>query len=96
LERVGLFEQNKPSPNVKIVIFRKYSFERLIQSSQGNNALDPAASNTDGFLQRDTCIPSTLPNRPTWSNRAYDLQENFLSKTNSIVTWKQCARCCTF
>jgi hypothetical protein len=41
------------------MIFRKYSFEKVTQFSLGNNALDVPASNTDDFLSRDTCVPST-------------------------------------
>jgi hypothetical protein len=65
--------------------------------------LDASSSNIDGFVWRDRCISTTQLNRPIWSNRAYlhleiyDFQEVFLSKTNSILTGKQClfAPACT-
>jgi hypothetical protein len=50
---------------------------------------------TDGFLWRDTCVSSTLLNRPIWnedSPQKPKLQEVFLSQTNSVLTGKQCAR----
>jgi hypothetical protein len=34
----------------------KYSFEKLIQFSQGNNVLDAPTSNPNGSLSRDTCV----------------------------------------
>jgi hypothetical protein len=33
----------------------------------GNNVLDAAASNIDGFLWRDTCVSSNQLNRLVWS-----------------------------
>jgi hypothetical protein len=59
------------------------------------------ASNTDGFLSRDTCVSSTQLNMPILNKMSLhlenpDLQEVFLSKTNSILTGKQCARSYTF
>jgi hypothetical protein len=38
------------------MILRKYSFKKVTQFSQGNNALDFAASNIEGFLWRDKCV----------------------------------------
>jgi hypothetical protein len=35
---------------------KKYSVLKLTQFSQGNNVLHALASNTDGFLLRDTCV----------------------------------------
>jgi hypothetical protein len=60
------------------------------------------ASKIDGFLLRDTCISSTHLNRPIGANRDYlhlenwDFQDVLLSKTNSVVTEKQCATCSSF
>jgi hypothetical protein len=79
--------------------FRKYSFLKLTQLSQGNNGVDDPASNTDCFLWRDTCVSSTQLNRPIRTRRAYHhlekstWQEVFCSKTNSTLTGKQCAGC---
>jgi hypothetical protein len=44
---------------LKIMIFRKYSFQKLTQFTLGNNALGVPSSNMDGFLSRDSCVPST-------------------------------------
>jgi hypothetical protein len=52
-------EQNKPLSTFKTMICRKYSFQKLILFLPENNVLDAPASNTDGFLLRDTCVPST-------------------------------------
>jgi hypothetical protein len=51
---------------MKTMIWRKYSFQKLTQFTQGNNVLDAAASNTDGFVLRDTYVSSTQLNRPIW------------------------------
>jgi hypothetical protein len=45
--------------NLKVLGFRKYSYPKLTQFSQANNVLDAPASNTDGFLSRNTCLSST-------------------------------------
>jgi hypothetical protein len=39
--------------------FRKYSFQKLTQFSQGNNVLDALGSNTDGFLSSSSSVSST-------------------------------------
>jgi hypothetical protein len=73
------------------MICRKYSFQTASLFAQINNMLDAPASNTDGFLLRDTCLSSTWLNRsicnkmrlcPAWklSLRTYSFQ-----KTNSIL-----------
>jgi hypothetical protein len=60
--------------------------------------LDANASDTYGFLSRDTCVSSSQLNRAIWIKRAYlhfekpNLQAVFLSKTNSVLTGKECAR----
>jgi hypothetical protein len=46
---------------------RKYSFQKLTQSSHGNNMLDAPACNTDGFLLRYTCVSSPQLNSPIWN-----------------------------
>jgi hypothetical protein len=57
-------KRNEPFYILKTMICRKYSFQKLTQLSQGNNVLDVPASNTDGFLLKDTCVSSTQLNRP--------------------------------
>jgi hypothetical protein len=49
---------------------RKYSFPKLTQFSQGENALDSPASNIDGILYRDKCVSSTYLNRSIWSKQS--------------------------
>jgi hypothetical protein len=50
----------------------------------GNNALDTPATKNDGFLWNDTCVSSTVLNRPIWNKMSlspvqmYDLQKVFL------------------
>jgi hypothetical protein len=40
---VGLFGKNEAISNMKILIFRKYSFQKLTQFTQGNNVLYAAS-----------------------------------------------------
>jgi hypothetical protein len=40
---------------------------KLTQFSQGNKVLDAPVSITDGLLSKDTCVSSTLLNRPIWN-----------------------------
>jgi hypothetical protein len=79
------------------VICRNYSFQKLIQLSKGNNVLDATASSIHAFLCRGTWISLTQLNSPNGPNTAYllletpKIQEVFLSKTNTVLTGKQCA-----
>jgi hypothetical protein len=52
----AFLEQYGPYYNLKTMICKKDSFQKVAQLSQGNNVLEDAASNIDGFLQRDTCV----------------------------------------
>jgi hypothetical protein len=52
-------QQTQPISILKSIICWKYSFQKLTQLSLGNNAIDTAAFNTDGFLSRDTFVPAT-------------------------------------
>jgi hypothetical protein len=61
-------EQMEPVSKLKIMICRKYSFQKPMQLSQRDNVLDAPASNIDSFLQRDTCVSSTELNRPLEQN----------------------------
>jgi hypothetical protein len=49
---------------------RKYFIQKLTPFSKGINLLDAAASNIDGFLQRDTWVLWTLLSVPTWSKES--------------------------
>jgi hypothetical protein len=51
-------DQNEPFPTLKVMISRKYSFQKLTQFSQENNVLDASPLNTDGVHSRGTCISS--------------------------------------
>jgi hypothetical protein len=46
-----------------------YSFQKLSLFSQGNNVLDAAASNINGYLWRDPCVSSSQPNGPIYSKQ---------------------------
>jgi hypothetical protein len=79
------------------MICKTYSFQKLNHFSQGNNVLDITASNTNGFLFRDTCVSLTQLNRICGTNKAYlnfeklNLQESIPLKTISVLTGSQCA-----
>jgi hypothetical protein len=102
LSWIGLFVQNQSFPNLKMIILRKYSFQKQIQFSKGNNLLDDTPSNTDGFLWRDTVFFQLTQiglfgaNRVCLHLQTPKLQEILLSRANSILTGKQCARCSCF
>jgi hypothetical protein len=72
------------------MFFWKHFFQKLTEFTLGNNVLDAPASNTDGFVWRDTCVPSNKQNRPIWRNKAYlhldtpNLQELFLEKLSKF------------
>jgi hypothetical protein len=44
--------------------------QKLTQFSYENNVLDAVVVNVDGFVLRDTFVPSTQLNRPTWHKTA--------------------------
>jgi hypothetical protein len=70
--------------------------------TKGNNMLDVPYSIVDGFLLRDIFVSSIQLNMPLWSKARVSTLENpdgqavFLSKTDSLLTGKQCARFPTF
>jgi hypothetical protein len=59
-------QETQPISTLKLLSCRKYSSQKLIQFSQGNNVLNSPASNTRGFLSRDTFVSSTQPNMPIY------------------------------
>jgi hypothetical protein len=95
------FEKTEPICTLKHLSCKKFSLQKLIQYLQGNNVLDAPASNTDGFLSRDTCVSSLSwigLFGTKWSFlhlEKSDLQEVFLWTTKLILTGKLCARCYT-
>jgi hypothetical protein len=60
---ISAVEQADPLSTLKYLSFRKYSFQRLTPFSEGNNVLDAAASNIDGFHRRNKCASPTQLNR---------------------------------
>jgi hypothetical protein len=76
------------------MICRRYSFQKLTQFICGNNVLDAAASITNGFLSRYTCVSSIQMKSLFGTKRAYlqiekhHLQEVFPSNTDSMLTGK--------
>jgi hypothetical protein len=102
LSQIGLFGTKCAFLPLNTPRDRQYSFPHLTQFTQRNKVLDALASNLDGFLSRDTCVSSTQLNRAIWNKLMFLPLENldeeavFLSKTNSIFTGKQCARCSSF
>jgi hypothetical protein len=62
------WEQTQPITTLETMVCRKYSFQRVSEFSQGNNLLEAAASNMDGFLWRDTFVSSSQLNRAICRN----------------------------
>jgi hypothetical protein len=102
LSWIGLYGTNEPSSCLKILICRKYSFQKLTQWSQGNNVLDATDSNIDVFfgeLYVFLQLSWIVLFGTKWASfhlENYDLQKIFLSKLKAILTGKQCARCSCF
>jgi hypothetical protein len=94
---VGLFGQKRASLHVETQKLQEVflSKPKLILTSK----LLTASSNIDGFLWRDTCVFQVrwmglfVANRAYFHFGNYDLQEVFLTKTNSFLTGKQCFIC---
>jgi hypothetical protein len=59
--------QNVPFSPLKTLMGVQCSFQKLTQFSQRINVQDAPASNTGGFLSRDTCVSSIQVNRPIWN-----------------------------
>jgi hypothetical protein len=57
-------EHNERFPTLKTLVCRKYSFQKLPQLTQGINGVYAVDSNLDSLTWRDTCVSSTLLNRP--------------------------------
>jgi hypothetical protein len=55
---MAYFEQTEPISTLKHLSCKKFSLQKLTQYLQRNNVLDAPASNTDGFLLKDTCVSS--------------------------------------
>ena len=88
----------QPNTILKNLLFRKYYFPKLSPFSQGRHGLHAPVSNTDGFVSRHTYIPSSYwtglleQHEPFSTLKTMIGQEEFLSKTISMLTKKQCAR----
>jgi hypothetical protein len=50
-----------------------YSIQKYNQFSQENSVVGDAYCNIDGFLWRDSCVPSTLVNRQVWIKESHSL-----------------------
>jgi hypothetical protein len=98
----SIFGAKRDNLHLKYLSCRKHCIQKLTQYSKGINILDDPASNIDGFLWE---IHVFLP--LVWIGlfgtkgaflhyEKYDLQEVFLSKTNSILTGKEGARFWSF
>jgi hypothetical protein len=59
--------QTETISTLKNLTCRKTTFQKLTTFTEGNNVIDTSDSNTDGFLQRYTCVSSTKLNRPIWN-----------------------------
>jgi hypothetical protein len=67
-EDEAYLEQREPMSSLKNLSSRKDSIQKLTQLAQAKNVLYAPASNTHGFLSRDTSVSSTHLNRPIWKN----------------------------
>jgi hypothetical protein len=64
---IGLCKTQWTFLHLETVISRKYSFQKLLEYSQGKSVVDAAASNIHGFPSRDTSVSSTHQNRTLWN-----------------------------
>jgi hypothetical protein len=95
-------EANVHLSPLKTLTGRKYSFQKLTHFLWGNNVLYAEPSTIHGFHQGIHNDSSTQLNRPiskilvfvTFGNP--DSHEVIVSKTNSFLTGRQCARCSSF
>jgi hypothetical protein len=96
LSWTGLVESNRVYQHFETPKLQEVFLSKLTQVSQGNNVLNAPASNKGGSLWRDSFVYSTYLIGQFGTNSGIvhiennDLQEVFLSKTNSILTAKQC------
>jgi hypothetical protein len=96
------FKQNELFSTLKILICKKYSYKKLTQFSQGNNMPNAAAPNIIVFFGEIQVFLQLKVNRHVWRKQSLSppeipkLQEIFLSKTDYILTGKQCASCSCF
>jgi hypothetical protein len=66
LSRTTLYVTKGPMSTLKIVL-QEVVFSKTNWPFKGNNVLHTLASNTKGFLSRDTCVSSTQLIRPIWN-----------------------------
>jgi hypothetical protein len=94
---IRVFGANRAYLHLETLSCRKHSFQKLTQFSLGKDILDVPASNTMVFFQEIHVLLQLSRIGLLVANRAYlylqtsKLQEVFLSKTNSILSGKQCA-----
>jgi hypothetical protein len=82
LNWIELFGKKRAYLHLDKPLSRKSLFQKLIQSSQGNNVLDAPVPKNDGFLSRDIGVSSPQLNRPIW---------NTMSLSPPWELW--CAKC---
>jgi hypothetical protein len=77
---------------------RRNCFQNLTQFSHWNLVVNAPASNTYGFLWRDTCVYSIQHNRPIWNKHSLSppwktLVAGSIPFKNSLGShWEQCAK----
>jgi hypothetical protein len=102
LSWINIFGAKRCSLDIEKPKFQEVFHSKTNSISVGNNVLDTPTSNIDGFFGEINVFLQI-----TWiglfrTKRTYlhlensEWQDVFLSKTNSILTWKQCARCSCF
>jgi hypothetical protein len=95
------WEQTDLNSTFENLSCRKDSFQKLTIFSQGNNVLYAATSNRNSFLgeihvfHEFQGIGLFGQKRPYHHFQKPRYQDIVLSKTNSILTAKQCAICCS-
>jgi hypothetical protein len=80
LRWIGLWETKWTFVQVGNSDLQEVFFPKLTQFSQGNNMVDAAASNINGFLWRDTCVSSPMMNSPIWNKMSLSPLWNTLSR----------------
>jgi hypothetical protein len=64
---IGLFETKRAYLQLMKPKLQEVFLSKNNTILTGNNVLDAPASNTDGFLWRDTCVSSSHLSRTNWN-----------------------------
>jgi hypothetical protein len=93
LSRIGLFGTSRAYLHLETPKYQVALISKSNSILTGKHVQDVSASSTDGFLLRDTCVSLThLSYSANHQPEKPKLQEIFLSKSNSVLTGKQCTR----